>query len=227
MIYLIWRCLQISWTWARTNDPYVNLVWASKFVASNFSSIYAVRCVGPLNAAVLESPYHIYIYIYLFIYLSIFTYVLRPDGMLQPFHWSERSELNVLTSIDVQMFAMVFPFHALWIINNVYVYIYIWYRCIYIYIYVWMYGCMHVCLYVCMYVCIYVCIYASMHLCIYVSMYVCMYVCIYVSMYLCIYVSMYLCMYVCMYVCMSVCMYVCMFVCVCCFHIPPIPPAHG
>ena len=35
-------------------------------------------------------------------------YVLRPGGMLDTFHWSVRSDLNVLTTI-VQMSAMVFP----------------------------------------------------------------------------------------------------------------------
>ena len=77
--------------------------------------------------------------------------MLRPDGMLQPFHWSERSELNVLTSIDVQMCAMVFPFHAVCIISNMYVYIYI---CMDVWMYGTMYACMHACMYVCMYVCV-------------------------------------------------------------------------
>ena len=69
--------------------------------------------------------------------------------MLQPFHWSERSELNVLTSIDVQMCAMVFPFHAVCIISNMYVYIYM-YGCMD----VWMYACMYACMHACMYVCV-------------------------------------------------------------------------
>jgi len=78
--------------------------------------------------------------------------------MLQPFHWSERSELNVLTSIDVQMCAMVFPFHAVCIISNMYVYIYIYvwmYGCMDVWNYVWNYVCMHACMYVCMYACVF------------------------------------------------------------------------
>ena len=42
-----------------------------KICSFKLSAIYTVRCVGPLNAAVLESPYHIYIFIYIYIYICV------------------------------------------------------------------------------------------------------------------------------------------------------------
>ena len=49
MIILIWRCLQISWTWAWAIYPLVNLVWPWACVASNLQPY--------MHSSVLESPY--------------------------------------------------------------------------------------------------------------------------------------------------------------------------